>query len=461
MKKCLNLLKFAVVALTLTACSISVGDEAAGSGGGNGNGGGGNSGPTIAAPTFVGAWYEEAANEYVKYEADGTFYDRYSGIAGAAETNGRWEYDAQTAKYTTYYTFLGQQNVSDFTVRALKDNYFVIYSQTAGEHKYEKVVESVSLPLGETVRVSDACDAYIPDGSTDSHIATMNGDGVIKSEGGKGTAFISLKDIENQCNVWVKVTVGDDCLDPWIDFTGMLGADYSGMLSFMKDIPNKKADDNSWVAFTRTPNAIQLIKEVTVFFDDKKEKVKEVQLDFPTVVTQTEIEAYLKSRYFLSAELGEGYYTTDSILAVSSAILYYDKEKNIVSYLDKQQTRFGFPDYTGFTGYTEKELYAELGKGKYNGYLPYFDVDNIYVSSVFFHIDSKTKKVTAFQLDVRPTAEERDVKAVLDSKFHFIKEAEGMYGYYDGETKETSKWQVAYNPEESYITFIDLENYGK
>lgn len=449
----------AVASLVFTACSSS--DDGI-TGGDGGNGGGANGGST---PTFVGAWYDSALNEYVVYDVNGTFYDRYANIIGAYETSGRWEYNAAGGKMTEYSKLLGQTQFSDFTVKALTDEYFIFSSETTGDMKYEKVVESVSLPLDGTVTVSSPYNAYTPVSSTNSRIATISNGGVIKSEGEKGTAFVALVNPANQCKVWVKVTVGDDCLDQWCDYIPMLGTDYNGMKAFMHDTPKKTSADGLTFAFTNTPTVLNKIEEVTVVLGSKDKKVIEIMLTFPDVVTSTELETYLKSRFFPSSKLGDDYYTNKSNVEKSTVVLYYDKSANTIHYVDAAYMQVPqlpqLPDFTGYMGYTEQQLYDKFGEGLYQGLLPYFAVEDTYVKSVYFHINNNTGKAVALQMDLMENIAESDVKAMLSKKYpYYVGEQDGRYIYRDGDSRESSRWQVAYKPSDCTVIVIDLLNYA-
>lgn len=448
----------AVASLVFTACSSSD-DGITGGDGGNGNGNGANGGST---PTFVGAWYDSALNEYVVYDVNGTFYDRYTNVLGAYETSGRWEYNAAGGKMTEQSKLLGQTQFSDFTVKALTNEYFIFSSETTGDLKYEKVVESVSLPLDGTVTVSSPYNAYTTGSSTNSRIATISNGGVIKSEGEKGTAFVSLVNPANQCKVWVKVTVGDDCLDQWRDYIPMLGTDYNGMKAFMHDSPKKTSADGLMFAFTNTPTILNKIQEVTVVLGSKDKKVIEIMLTFPDVVTTTELETYLKSRFFPSSELGDDYYTNKSNVKKSTVVLFYDKSSNTIHYVDAAYIQVPqLPDYTRYMGYTESQLYATFGQGIFDGAAPYFEVKDTYIKTLYFYMNENTGKVVGYMMDVREEIEEGTIKNMLGRKYNYVGESDGLYGYRDGDSRENSNWQIVYNPSQRTISVVDLLNYGK
>ena len=63
----------------------------------------------------AGNWYEEATNEEMRYNENGTFYDRYCNTTRSGETEGRWEYDQANRRLTWTYSFMGQTQFSDWT----------------------------------------------------------------------------------------------------------------------------------------------------------------------------------------------------------------------------------------------------------------------------------------------------------------------------------------------------------
>lgn len=144
----------------------------------------------------------------------------------------------------------------------------------------------------------------------------------------------------------------------WCDFIPMLGTDYNGMKAFMGDTPKKTSADGLWFGFPRSVSALQKISEVTAVLDSKSKKVIEIMLDFPEVVTSTELETYLKSRFFESSVLGEGFYTNKSDVEKSTVILYYDKSANVehdyMSVVDYER------DWKQILSLLHKDNYAEL-----------------------------------------------------------------------------------------------------
>lgn len=71
--------------------------------------------------TVVGNWYQESENEEMRYNASGTFYDKYCNTTSHGETEGRWEWDEANKRLTTTYQYMGQTQFSDWTVRNLTD----------------------------------------------------------------------------------------------------------------------------------------------------------------------------------------------------------------------------------------------------------------------------------------------------------------------------------------------------
>ena len=84
--------------------------------------------------SIVGAWYEEAENEEIRFSENGTFYDRYANYQRCEQIEGRYEYDRKNHKLTYMYTVLGQSMFADWTVKDKSDLGFTIYSSTVGDN---------------------------------------------------------------------------------------------------------------------------------------------------------------------------------------------------------------------------------------------------------------------------------------------------------------------------------------
>lgn len=201
MKKILSLIALAMT-VGMTSCSDDECDHKIGPG----------PDPVIS---IVGSWYEEAENEEMRFGENGTFYDRYANYLRCAEVEGRWEFDSKNNKLTYNYPFMGQTQFADWTVKNFKELCFTIFSSVVADHNLEKIVESYDLQVGKTATI-EFSKAY-PDYSITSYssnnkrIASVTPDGVIKAEGEKGITYIKI--CTTQTNVWVKVTVGDNCSD--------------------------------------------------------------------------------------------------------------------------------------------------------------------------------------------------------------------------------------------------------
>lgn len=94
--------------------------------------------------------------------------------------------------------------------------------------------------------------------------------------------------------------------------------------------------------------------------------------------------------------------------------------------------------------------------------LPYFAVEDTYVKSVYFEINNNTGKAVALLMDLKENIAESDVKAMLSRKYpYYAGEKDGLYCYRDGDSRESSRWQVVYSPSDCAVNVIDLLNYGK
>ena len=288
--------------------------------------------------SIVGSWYEEAENEEMRFSENGTFYDRYANCLRCAEVEGRWEFDSKNNKLTCTYPFLGQTQFVDWTVKKLKDLSFTISSSMVADHNLEKIVESYDLNVGKTATIEFP--KATPDYSITSYtsnnerIASVTSDGVIKAEGEKGITYIKVN--TTKTNVWVKVTVGDNCSDMWFDYAGLMGLDYSNMrkaLSRLGD-PYSGEDGYSFGFIHQLHDVVDITK---VYLCPEDGMVTEVQLLLKESVPEAEVLSYMNSRYYKMGESGSYvFYSSVENQELSKAIIAYNKSEKCVIFNETQ-----------------------------------------------------------------------------------------------------------------------------
>ena len=145
----------------------------------------------------AGNWYEEATNEEMRYNENGTFYDRYCNTTRSGETEGRWEYDQANRRLTWTYSFMGQTQFSDWTVDDLTEMSLTISSTTVATHTLERIVETYQLEVGQTANIQFAADypsyTVLSYTSKNERLASVDNQGVITAEGEKGTTYIKVE----------------------------------------------------------------------------------------------------------------------------------------------------------------------------------------------------------------------------------------------------------------------------
>ena len=419
-------------------------------------------GPVTVTDIPVGSWYEEAENEEMRFGENGTFYDKYCNTTRSAEIEGRWEYDEANKKLTYTYSFLGQTQYADWTVKNIKENGlgFTISSAKVADHNLEKIVETYKMEVGTVQEIqftkeypTYSVKSYI---SNNPQLASVTSDGKITAEGEKGTTYIKV--VTDKLAVWVKVVVGDDCLDLWYNYPSLIGADYNELRDVL-GIPSIKSDDGYSYGYILA-DLNDYVQEVDVFLNSNTGLVDEIGMCIKPSVPESEVLSYLKSHYYEFEEIGPGYYTTAPDVEKSTSVIQYDKAKSVVHFISPEI--YIWPDLTNNFGLTTGEIVNKFGSLYYD-ILPYYFLTNYYVESVYFSIDDVTDKVTAYQLTVRTEVDVQSIHKLLSSKYNHYKSDETgtQFAYRDGDSQETSKIMIVYNSERGTVIYYDLENYGK
>lgn len=411
--------------------------------------------PTTETKSVVGNWYEEAENEEVRFASNGTYYDKYCNPTHSRETEGRWEFDAANSKLTETYSFMGQTQFADWTVKNLTDYTLVISSNKVADHTYEKIVETYLLEVGGTQQITFAQtsgNSVISYTSNNPRLASVQSNGLVKAEGEKGTTYIKVE--TQQFNVWVKVVVGEDCLDLWYDYPGLVGNNLANVKKVL-GTPSVNGSDGYSYGYGLSDFS-DYLKEADVFLDKQTGKVAEIILALNDAMPESELLTYLKTHYYPASTIGDNYYTTCANVDSSVAVVYYNKENKCIHFVSSEN--YVFPDYTSDFGLKDVDIVKKYGS-------PYFDVtgyyalNNYYANLVAFNYNKTTEKVTAYSLIINDGVSAESVKALLEKKYKFYKESEGQYAYRDADTKEESKILVVYAPEKKLMNVYDLRNF--
>ena len=419
--------------------------------------------PTIDG-SIVGSWYEEAENEEMRFGESGTFYDRYANYLRCAEVEGRWEYDKKNSKLTYNYPFLGQTQFADWTVKNLKELSFTIYSEMVGEHNLEKIVESYNLEIGKTatIQFSNVYPDYtvISYTSNNERIASVTSDGIIKAEGEKGITYIKVETTKS--NVWVKVTVGDNCSDKWHDYVGLLGLDYSGMRKQLSRLGDPYSGDDGYSFGFK--HLLHEVADITkVFMCPECGIVTEIQLLVKESVPEAEILSYMNSHYYKFGETDKYvFFSSVEDREASKAIVAYNKSEKCVLFNETQHflhyphVKDLWTDFTPLFGSDKDQVKTKMNEYGYSFLLSdynyskdgsdYYDIpDNSYAQMVGF-VFNPDKKLSEFWVYMDRNNNANDVYNYLCAK------------YTEQESESTDYSLVFYNEDKSLKVTLDLEN---
>ena len=451
MKKNLLLIASAII-LCLTSCSEVECDH---SGEDKGN----------FEKTIVGNWYEETMNEEIHYSENGTLYDRSSRWERCEEIEGRYEYDKKNNKLTYRWTFLGQNQQSDYSVKKIEEFNIIIYSDIKGTFSLEKIVEDYNLRVGETVSIKFASERLdykvLSYSSNNERIASVGSDGIVKAEGEKGITYIKLT--TDKGNVRVKVTVGDNCADLWHDYVSLIGMDYNTVHKTLSSLgePYTQGDEYALGYIHTFHDVIEISK---IFLCPEERTVNEIQLLLKEAVTEAPILAYMDSHYYkLSEDKDVVYYSTVADEEASKAIIAYKKAEKIVYICETQH--FFHPhvndlwyDFTTTFGKGKedvKTIMADLGypfiMSDYNysvdGSEYYSIKDNEYASMVGL-VFNPEKQVSEFWVYLHVTSDPYEINSYLSNK------------YIHHEEEDTEYNLVFYNKEKDMRVVFDLYNFA-
>ena len=420
--------------------------------------------PPANTPTIVGSWYEEAENEESRYAENGTFYDCFANYVRCGEAEGRWEYDSKNSKLTWTYSFIGQSQYIDWTVKDLTELSFTVYSSEHGAHKEERIVESYTLNAGETasIRFSQTYPDYpvISYSSTNERIASVTSDGVIKAEGEKGKAYIKVH--TEKVNAWVSVTVGDNCADIWYDYVGLIGLNYQTMRSALGRLGEPYSGDDGY-SFGFIHQLHDVANETDVFLCPEDDMVTEVQLHLKKSVPEAEILSYMDSRYYKIGDSGANiFYSSSETSEESKAIIAYKKEEKSVVFFETQHflhyphVKDLWTDFVPLFGSTQEQVKTAM-EGYGYSYLmsdfsyskdgsDYYSITgNSYVQLAGF-VFNPDKLVSEFWLYMNTKSDPNDVYDYLCAK----------YTEYEAESSEYRL--VFYNEDKSMRVVFDLKN---
>ena len=449
MKKYLSIIASAML-LCFTGCSEEECDHPQGGG--------------DSTNVVVGTWYESAANEEIKFFENGVYYDRYANYERCAYSEGQWEYDAKNKRLTYRYPFLDQTQFVDWTVKNLTVYGFTITSDKNGSHVLEKIVESYEMKVGETRIVQFGKDnadfQYASYSSNNERIATVSADGTITAQGEKGITYIKVS--SGQTNVWVKVTVGDNCADMWYDYVGLIGLDYSNMRKALSRLGDPYSGEDGY-SFGFIHQVHDVADVTKVFICPECGIVTAIQLLIKESVPEAEILSYMNSRYYKFVENGPYvFYSSVEDKEASKAIVAYNKSEKCVIFNEAQHflhyphVKDLWADFVPLFGSDKDQVKSKMAEYGYSFLMSdynyskdgsdYYNITNNAYAQMVGFVFNPDLKVSEFWVYMDSKSDPYDIYDYLCAK------------YTENESETTDYSLIFYNDDKSLRVTFDLKN---
>lgn len=278
---------------------------------------------------LVGSWYEEITNEEDVYSAPNKFYGRFCNVFQQGEGQGTYIIDSERNTLKENAQVNGMPYLADWKLRDVSQYQFTQYNDW-GILTYGKIVETHNMEGSATQQITFHDLSVQSYESLNEHIATVSRSGLITTTGEKGSAYIKVKCEE--ATVYVKVIVGSDYADLWIDYSGLLGGDYTQMKDMLGN-PSKSTEISGYSYHTYVTPGHNILSGLNIGINTATQLVEEVDLVIKEGVTSTMLLAYMKEHYYpYKQDETEYHYTTSSTLNDSRAcyILETDPTKTNV-----------------------------------------------------------------------------------------------------------------------------------
>lgn len=389
---------------------------------------------TVSYEDIAGSWYDPVYNEEVKYTENGTFHDKYSNKYQATVTEGRYELRANKLTYT--YSFMGQTQFTDFTIsNFVTDLTFSLNSKKTAKTILYKITDVINLDLGGTATLP----SYGLE-SPDDRIVSVDGLEV-KSMGMKGTVYL-----KNSNDTYVKVIVGDDANDLWMDYSQLIGKKVSDMKELLGE-PTNLSENHAF--YNEVGKTHDLICYVGFYIENGV--ITSVGLYFNDGVDKNEILRYVASKYFYNTSIEM--YTSHEPLNSSLFVVKYLDDANCLLYQKKTAI---IKDYTGLFGKDKNGVksFMETNGSSYlmssdsyseNGSDYYSISDNNYIKMVGF-VFNPDNQMSEYWVYLKSTSTLRTVYDELCSS------------YIEEKTEETDYSYVFYNKDKTIKVTLDLKS---
>lgn len=417
---------------------------------------------------LVGSWYEETQNEENTYSASSAFYGKYCNKLVQGEGQGTYRLDTERNRLTWSYHVNGMGMTSDWKLRDISKYQFVQYSDVA-ILTYGKIVDTYNMNDGDTKTISFNELNVQGYESTNEHIATVSSDGLVTATGEKGTAYIKVKCLE--ANVYVKVIVGDNYPDLWIDYSGLLGNDYAAMKNLLGD-PDSSSENGGYSLYVYVTELHNILRGLRVSINSDTHKIDQIDMIIREGVPQEELLAYMNAHYYrLGGNYGTQYhYSSSSLVEDSRACYAYDKSKKTImiitgeDYMDQMGLSF-FPNLNSVFGMSKEELKSKMA---YRGYSFIQSFDSYSFNGSDSYIITNSNIVTAAEFVFNPDnvvsqywlyllAEVDQAEVLKYLREHYTEATDeyvASYGFIF--YNETKTLKVVFKPYNNAVIFTDL-----
>lgn len=417
---------------------------------------------------LVGSWYEETLNEEDSYSASGTFYGKYCNTLVQGEGRGRYFLDSENNRLTWSYESNGISRTEDWKLTNVTDLHFTMSSDLA-ILTYGKIVETHTMESGETKQIGFSKERVLGYESKNINIAKVSSDGLITTTGEKGTAYIKLK--LNNSNVWVKVIVGDNTPDLWVDYSALLGQNYSTMKDTLGR-HTKSEDFGVYTSYSYVTNTHNIIDYINVYVDNSSHIINQLDLHLKNGITQEEILSYMNSKYYrLAGQYGNQYHYSSSPEIEDSRVAFaYDTANKAIimlsgeDYMDKMGLSF-WPNLTSTFGMTQSDVQKKMEE-RYYTYYDSFDSYSFNGSDAYLIGDNKNSIAVEFAYNpdnvvaeywiyLSETPDQAEVLHYLKTKYvEATDEYVASYGFIFYNEEKTYK--IVYKAYQNAVVFTDL-----
>lgn len=288
--------------------------------------------------SLVGTWCEpESQNEEIRFSPGNTFYFKLCFPQRAYEGEGVYEVDSKNKRLTLTYNFMGQNQYLDWKIVKYDDYGFDTSSEAEGTWHYYKVVDTFNFKEGISIfnNNSNTADittsANLPSApilsykSYNENIAKVSSEGRITSTGEKGTTYIKVETTAG--SVLVKVVVGKERYDMWVDYSVLLGKGVNQMRN-MLGTPSQTVEDAYGYDLSKTHDVIDYN---IIYLDANTKKIDQIEIHCLSNIPSADILSYMNDRYYFYKEIeNQQFYMTSPTIEESRAVFVYFKEDNTV-----------------------------------------------------------------------------------------------------------------------------------